>query len=349
MTDIAQDVTRPPEPTADDGLVSDETFALEPGSRPGRLRRLFRRGSAPGGPEDVEYGAPDPMPRGPRWNWPGPLGGPAAVLLITLVVLAVPVAVAAHWATAPPAPVAAPPAPAAPTHAAPTGPNYLAPVVPQPNTLPTDDPDLYGPPGPAPTPLPLSTVAPVAGQPGPSGAPAGSLPFLSSTPKPGSFVALTGAGCRDATTASYFAAYRAGTPISKGTGGWATNGCDGTFWSVPMSGSATEDDPETYVLWFFNTGSTSSRKCEVWTYVPKSPTALDAAGDPTVYQVVRSRDDQGVIGTFSVKQPAHRGTWVDGGSFAPEGGQIAVKLVNRGTGRNGARHAAGQVVVNCAP
>jgi translation initiation factor IF-2 len=158
---------------------------------------------------------------------------------------------------------------------------------------------------------------------------------------------LTGVGCPDAANASYYAAYEAGAPVATLVGGFAGGSCAGWFWSVPMSGSASTDDPDTYVLWSFTIAAPAQGKCDIWAFVPQGASPQDVAGKPTTYKVVRSRDDLGQIGTFTIDQTAHRGHWVDGGSFPYSGGQIAVQMVNRGTGSGGGRHGAAQVGINC--
>jgi translation initiation factor IF-2 len=165
----------------------------------------------------------------------------------------------------------------------------------------------------------------------------------------GTFVAVTGGGCPAANNASYFAAYLAGWPVENLSGGWTGRGCTDRFWAVPMSGSANSDPGDTYVLWFFVTAPVTSGGCDIWAYIPKTGRDRDVAGNPTTYEVLRSKEDQKVIGTFSIRQPEHRGTWAHGGTFGFDGGKIAVKLRNRGTGTGDARHAAAQVLVHCKP
>src|SRR5262249_29872229 len=118
-------------------------------------------------------------------------------------------------------------------------------------------------------------------------------------------------------------------------------------WSVPMSGSSTVDDPATYVLWWFSTGSFTTGRCQIWAYVPAGARDADVAGAPTLFYVQRSRTDQSVVGTFAVQQAASRGSWVAGGTFARSGGAIAVRMGNRGLGSGGARHGAAQIAVQC--
>jgi hypothetical protein len=288
---------------------------------------------------------------------------------------------------------------AAPGNPAP--PNYSAPVVPQPDTLPTDDPSLGTPPPPppvdaaapqgdgnqapadpgavpppqdpapaapanqpaappppaqpAPAPAPATQPAPSGTQPAvPAKSPTGTrtskpgngLPTAPGGPKP--FVALTGPGCQSTPDISYHAAYRAGKPIKKqAAGGWSHNGCNGAFWSIPMSGSTKKDDPNTYAEWWFHTGKVKTGACSIWTYVPKVADDRAVGGDPAIYQVLRGQDDPKVIGTFPVMQTDNRGKWVYGGAFALSGGQIAVKLTDRGDGHKGARLAAAQILIRC--
>jgi translation initiation factor IF-2 len=212
--------------------------------------------------------------------------------------------------------------------------------------------DVYNPPAVAESPYLASPGA--SGVPGYGGGPIGPLPSPLPTPfparRPGgqSFIALTGGGCPETSYASYFAAYLAGRPVFNVSGGWAEQGCTDRFWSMPMSGVADRDEPLTYVMWYFKTSPVNRGACGIWTYVPKGGNETDSAGDPSFYQVLRSRDDRRVIGSFSIKQAANRGIWAYGGTFNFDGGQIAIRLGNRGTGANGARHGAAQVLVNCA-
>lgn len=166
--------------------------------------------------------------------------------------------------------------------------------------------------------------------------------------RPYVFTAVAGDGCAGTATAGGSAVFPAGSPLVSMAGGWKGAGCaHGTFWSVPMSGDADRADSGTYVRWWFNTGTLTKGTCTVWVFVPKPARDLDAAGKPTFYQVTRSREDASVIGTFTIDQGAHRGTWVRAGSYPLDGGRLAIKLLNRGAGTGGARHGAGQVQVGC--
>jgi hypothetical protein len=280
-------------------------------------------------------------PRRFRWAGPAPLGAVVAVLLITMIVLAVPAAVAARWSIGRAQPRPLPPQ-APPAAVTSPGPLYSAPPGMQSDNPPADPPYIP----------PLAPVLPGDAGPVPSGQPAagGGSGLPATTTSGMSFVAVSGVGGPATASASTFAAYPAGNPVAtKPTGGLTDQGCNGRFWSVSMSGSPTQADPGTHVLWWFVTNPVTTGTCGIQVYVPKGDQDTDVAGDPAAYQVLRGRDSTDVIGTFSIKQAAHRGTWVSGGSFHIDGGQIAVNLLNRGAGAGGARLGAAQVMVSCKP
>jgi len=163
--------------------------------------------------------------------------------------------------------------------------------------------------------------------------------------------AVGGEDCTHTTSQGY---YRIGT-YSDGTagwyrrpGGWASNGCHGTFMAMPMSGNRSFDDPAAYAVWWFKTGAVHSGTCAVSVYVPNSGTARDVAGHPATYQVVRGAYDMGVVRSFTVDQVAHRGHWVGVGSYPVSNGQFALRVVNRGEDPHGEHIAVGQVQLSCS-
>lgn len=286
-------------------------------------------------------------PRGPRlrwWHWPRPLGGTGALLVVTLVLIAA-VAVVATGAghsratagpSRPPTPTVTPTAPGWYVYGA-IGDNRVAPDPGGVSALPAGPAD----PGPSASPTDTGSAPPsVSQQPVPKATGPGDVPGSATQ-------LLAGVGCPSSANASVFAHYLAGSPAQTHLGGFAGSGCTGLFWSVPMSGSATTDDPDTYVLWYFDTAPMTTGHCEIWVFVPQGDSPQEAAGNPTVYQVLHSRNDPRQIGTFSVNQTANQGQWVDAGSFAVTDGQLAVKLVNRGAGTGGASHGAAQLMLRC--
>lgn len=283
-------------------------------------------------------------PRHPWWHWPRPLGGTGALLVVTLVLLVAVAVVAAgsgrsHAMARPPQPPAPAPSPTPSDWYVygSIGGNRIGPGDPSPTAALRAGPD-----DPSPSASPAGAGSPTA--PGPTPVPMATGP--GDLPGSGTQL-LAGVGCPSSARASVFAHYLAGSPAQTHLGGFGGNGCTGLFWSVPMSGSVGTDDPDTYVLWYFDTKPMTTGHCEVWVFVPQGDSPQEAAGDPTVYEVLRGRDDPHQTGTFSVSQTTNQGQWVDGGSFVVNGGQLAVKLVNRGTGANGAMHAAAQLMLRC--
>jgi hypothetical protein len=175
-----------------------------------------------------------------------------------------------------------------------------------------------------------------------------------STPAPRPVVMFRAVGGEDCTHTSSQGYYRIGT-YSDGAagwyrkgGGWAGNGCHGTFMAMPMSGNRSFDDPAAYAVWWFNTGAVHSGTCAVSVYVPNSGTARDVAGHPATYQVVRGAYNMGLVRSFTVDQTAHRGQWVGVGKYPLSNGQFALRVVNRGEDPHGEHIGVGQVALTCA-
>lgn len=273
-------------------------------------------------------------------RYPRPRGGfPGGALLVLVMTVVLVIAVVVVMSQDPPPP------PAAADRTAPAG-----------STPPDDQPSLPPDwvqltPEPEDTESPEPTVEPGVtaepnGTPVSSGfATAGTPPTTSS---PYSFTAVAGNGCAETAVAGSFAGFPAGSPVPSRLGGWRGSGCaGGLYWSVSMSGDANRDDDGVQVTWWFRTGTLTRGSCAFWVFVPGSDSATEVAGKPTFYQVIRGRDDATVVGTFTVDQTASRGSWVPAGRYALERGQIAVKLLNRGVGAQGARHAAAQIQAAC--
>jgi hypothetical protein len=199
-----------------------------------------------------------------------------------------------------------------------------------------------------PAPRPAASPQPrPAPKPAPKPAP---RPAPKPAPKPRpTYVAVGGEDCHHTTTQGY---YRVGT-YSDGSsgwyrrsGGWNQNGCRGTFMAMPMSGSATQSDPQAYAVWWFKTGPVTTGQCSVSVYVPTG-SARDVAGRPAYYQVVRGEHDMHVVRQFTVDQAANHGRWVNAGSYPVSNGVFALRLVNRGVDGHGEHLAAAQMKVSC--
>lgn len=145
------------------------------------------------------------------------------------------------------------------------------------------------------------------------------------------------------------------TSAGSGSGsGWGTNsaggftgsGCNGKYWSVPMSGDANKDDGSNWVRWTFNVSSVGS--CDIAVYVPDNGNVQQVGGNPTYYTV---NNGNGGIGSFSISQVNSTGQWVDEGRF-PYSGSLSVTMHSRGqdwnnSGKTNAHHAADAVRATC--
>jgi len=236
-----------------------------------------------------------------------------------------------------------------------------------------NDPDPVNTPGQAPLPMSAPSIGAQGGsEPPPAPAPKGTSAAhhagpqrSASAPQPthhsgttqaaprpvAAYRAVGGEDCTHTSTQGY---YRIGT-YSDGAagwyrknGGWASNGCRGTFMAMPMSGNRTFDDPAAYAVWWFKTGAVHTGTCGVSVYVPNSGTARDVAGHPATYQVVRGEFDMGVVRSFTVDQVAHRGQWVGVGSYPVSTGEFALRVVNRGEDPHGEHIAVSQVQLSCS-
>ncbi|MFJ9683473.1 hypothetical protein ACIRP2_36320 [Streptomyces sp. NPDC101194] len=137
---------------------------------------------------------------------------------------------------------------------------------------------------------------------------------------------------------------------TRSSGGWTGNGCNGSYSAVPMSGD-TDQDHDARVKWWWNPG-TKARTCQISVYIPSSGSILDVGGHPTTYHVLMNANDRTTkYSSFRINQVAHRGQWVDAGTFAMKGATIGVKLLDRGDdwskGWEKAHHAAAQMKVTC--
>ncbi|GAB2931067.1 hypothetical protein GCM10027280_18360 [Micromonospora polyrhachis] len=200
-----------------------------------------------------------------------------------------------------------------------------------------------------------TSASPTASSPPPSGSP-------TRTPQqtPGStapkvtFAAVGGYNCTHTSTRGFRIIGRYSEDkqgwVRVGSGAWTADGCDGSFDTMPMSGSKTKDDSSFYAEWWFAVG-TGTRSCAVSTYVPTTTVHRHVAGKPATYQV---RDTEGgaVRATFTVDQRVNRGRWVSAGTYAVSGGRIVIRGVNRGEdwnddGRTYEHVAVAQLRVTC--
>ncbi|GHJ46929.1 hypothetical protein Cs7R123_42710 [Catellatospora sp. TT07R-123] len=194
-----------------------------------------------------------------------------------------------------------------------------------------------------PSPAASATPRPGASSPRPAG--------TSPKPVPVTFTAVAGESCPGQADRGF---RRSGWASDwyGGGGGWSGDGCGGASVSVPMTGSATADDADNVVVWWFRTGPVTRGTCAVSVHVPGTGHPLDSAGKPAHYQVYGSTDATGaVLATLDVDQTANQGRWVSAGSVAITGGQLSVRMTTRGVdwgpGRDGAHLGVSALKVSC--
>lgn len=130
-------------------------------------------------------------------------------------------------------------------------------------------------------------------------------------------------------------------------GGFRGGGCDGRFSSMPMSGSSTKDRDHR-ATWSWHVGP-GYETCALAVHVPSPPRPQDAAGEPSVYQVLANGTP---FATFTVFQPANVGALLPVGTYPLGTPTFTVRLLDRGqdwgsAAREGAHHGAGQMRLTC--
>jgi hypothetical protein len=175
------------------------------------------------------------------------------------------------------------------------------------------------------------------------------LPKATTVPRPVSvpvFTAVTGWDCGEGADRGFDAAGRTSDWYTVADGGWASNGCHGTFAAIPMTGSKTDDDPNQFAVWWFKPASRLTQ-CSVMVYRPEPDRPQDSAASAAQFFVLAGPDGPRLAG-FVVDETADPGSWAAVGSFpiSPDG--IAIQLVDRGVpAATGSRLAITQVKVRC--
>lgn len=175
-------------------------------------------------------------------------------------------------------------------------------------------------------------------------------------PRKPDFTATTGYGCHESSALvfeqhGFWSSGKNGW-IRLNKGGWGSNGCNGTFDAMPMSGSSTKDDADNYATWQFRTGSVTRGTCYASVFVPNDSNAEHVGGHPSTYLIYTGWTPSGTARyALQVDQVKQRNHWVTV-KVPVSGGAIAVKLLSRGIDHSGghptyAHHAVAQVRVEC--
>jgi translation initiation factor IF-2 len=257
-----------------------------------------------------------------------------------------------------PTPTARPPAANAAPQPDPrrTAPRYVPPprYAPAPYVPPVYNPGVapqYQPaPRVAPAPAPRRTTTAPRPAPAPAPRPA------ATAPRRPDYSATTGYGCKENTSLvftqhGFYASGRKGW-LRVATGAYRSAVCDGHFDSMPMSGSATKDDPDNYATWQFRTGRVTRGSCRVSMFIPNDSSILHVGGRPSTYLIYAGWNASGTAKyAVRIDQVRYRGKWVTV-RVPISSGAVAVKLLSRGIDYNShgptyAHHAVAQVHVDC--
>lgn len=174
-------------------------------------------------------------------------------------------------------------------------------------------------------------------------------PTVVTAPPPAStatFTAVSGWDCEPTAEHGFDIQGRTAAWITVATGGWASDGCHGTFETIPMSGKKTTDDTGQSVLWWFTPGS-AVQQCQVSVYRPAAPQPTEA-GRAAQYFVLSGRTGSR-LGEFILNQTTQPGSWTPVGTYPVGTDGIAVQMVDRGVPPTKAsRLAVTQVKVVCS-
>jgi hypothetical protein len=166
-------------------------------------------------------------------------------------------------------------------------------------------------------------------------------------PRPApAFTAVTGWDCGSGADYGFDMQGRTSDWYTVARGGWAQDGCHGTFEAIPMTGDPAKDDPNQSAVWWFTPGQATNR-CAVMVYRPKPERRQDAAATGAQFYVLAGRGGDR-LAQFVVDQTADPGTWAAVGTFPVSPNGIAVQLVDRGVPVTpGGRLAITQIKVSC--
>ncbi|MEU0156222.1 hypothetical protein [Micromonospora fulviviridis] len=141
------------------------------------------------------------------------------------------------------------------------------------------------------------------------------------------FSAVAGWDCPATATSGFEATGRQASWRTVATGGWAQDGCHGTFEVMPMSASTGSDRDGPSVVWWFV--PQAATKCAVSVYAPKENPPSYRAARSVQFYVLAGRSGQR-FAQFVVDQGAKPGSWVEVGTYPTTSNGIAVLMVSKG-------------------
>ncbi len=159
------------------------------------------------------------------------------------------------------------------------------------------------------------------------------------------FTAVAGWDCVATATSGFEAIGRQAGWLTIAEGGWAQDGCHGTFEVMPLAGKATAEVGGQSAVWWFSPGLVG--RCEVMVYVPRADPAKYRATPTAQFEVMAGRGGQ-AFAQFVLDQSARAGSWVTVGAYPVSRTGIAVRMLNRGEPQTpDTKLAITQVKVEC--
>jgi len=161
------------------------------------------------------------------------------------------------------------------------------------------------------------------------------------------FTAVTGWDCGGGGAGYGFEAQgRTNAWYTVPSGGWAQNGCHGTFEAIPMSAGSATSGPNEVAVWWFKPSRAMTR-CAVMVFRPAPQQRQDSAATAAEFYVLSGQSGTPLAG-FVLDEAADPGSWATAGTFPVSQDGIAVELVDSGRPpAAGARLAITQVRVRC--
>ncbi|MBV2363576.1 hypothetical protein [Streptomonospora nanhaiensis] len=144
-----------------------------------------------------------------------------------------------------------------------------------------------------------------------------------------SFTAIAGPGCPAGSAAAYGAEGAGTDGWATRSGGYADEGCDGSYDAIPVSGT-TEHGDGRFAYWTFRPGRADA-DCDLFVFVPDDESPQWVAEQEAMYQIFPGAQPSGTAAAvFGVEQASARGGWVRVTGFTSPAEQFTVQLTNIG-------------------
>ncbi|MDA0565000.1 hypothetical protein LG943_11805 [Streptomonospora sp. S1-112] len=150
-----------------------------------------------------------------------------------------------------------------------------------------------------------------------------------SAPAAAAFTAVAGPGCPAGSAAAYGAEGAGTDGWATRSGGYADDGCDGSYDAIPVSGT-TEHGDGRFAYWTFRPGRAEA-DCDLFVFVPDDDSPQWVAEQEAMYQIFPGAEPSGTAAAvFGVEQASARGGWVRVTGFTSPAEQFTVQLTNIG-------------------